>query len=258
MDDGKGLMLGDGVDVAEYCRRVEEHLARVNAGHLVRVVGPAFTLVRSWAEAGVPFSVVCRGIDRKAQRHQKGRSTRPLRLEFCEADVRDEYEQWRRAVGLVSTSAPEAVAESEPASPAEERRRPSAGRVLDRAIEKLVRATADLDASEDFRTETAAILDRLVAAREGLRHARGEARASLVASLDTMHRALVEIARRLAGRLLAEVEAEAEADLAPYRSRLAADVWRQSVEASVDRLLLERMGLPSLGADAVAGAVEST
>jgi hypothetical protein len=53
-------------DLGEYCRRVEDHLTRVNAGHLVRIVGPGFALVRQWADAGVPLSVVYRGIDLKA------------------------------------------------------------------------------------------------------------------------------------------------------------------------------------------------
>jgi hypothetical protein len=72
--------VSDLVDVAEYCRRVEDHLTRVNAGHLVRIVGPGFELVRGWAEAGVPLSVVFRGIELKAERHREGASTRPLRI----------------------------------------------------------------------------------------------------------------------------------------------------------------------------------
>ena len=95
------------VDVGEYCRTVEDHLTRVNGGHLIRIVGPAFELVRQWAEAGVPASVVLRGIDLKAERHRLGNSTRPLRLEFCEADVRDVYRNWRRAVGLLGSEGAE-------------------------------------------------------------------------------------------------------------------------------------------------------
>ena len=29
-------------DLGEYCRRIEDHLTRTNAGHLVRIVGPGF------------------------------------------------------------------------------------------------------------------------------------------------------------------------------------------------------------------------
>src|SRR5215471_19149127 len=86
-------------DLGEYCRRVEQHLTRVNGGHLVRVVGPAFELVRGWAEAGVPLSVVLQGINLKAERHRTGQALRPLRLEFCEGDIRALYADWRRAIG---------------------------------------------------------------------------------------------------------------------------------------------------------------
>ena len=51
-------------------------------------------------QAGIPPSVVFRGIDLKAERHRLGKSTRPLRLEFCEPDVREVYRNWRRALGL--------------------------------------------------------------------------------------------------------------------------------------------------------------
>ena len=87
-------------EIGEYCRRVEDHLTRANAGHLVRIVGPGFELVRQWAIAGVPLSIVCRGIDDKAERHREGKATRPLRIEFCEGDIRVLYDRWRRAIGL--------------------------------------------------------------------------------------------------------------------------------------------------------------
>ena len=94
----------ESVDVGEYCRRVEEHLARANEGQLVRIAGVGFALVRGWAEMGVPLSVVCRGIDQKVERHRAGRSRRPLRIEFCEGDVRAVFHEWQRAVGVMSTA----------------------------------------------------------------------------------------------------------------------------------------------------------
>jgi len=36
-------------EIGEYCRQVEDYLTRVNAGHLVRIVGPGFDVVRQWA-----------------------------------------------------------------------------------------------------------------------------------------------------------------------------------------------------------------
>src|SRR6185436_6791795 len=53
----------------EYCRAIEAHLTRKNDGHLIRIVGPAFELVRGWADQGIPFKVACHGIDRSFERY---------------------------------------------------------------------------------------------------------------------------------------------------------------------------------------------
>lgn len=89
------------IDPGPYCREIEAYLCRKNGGHLVRVVGPAFGLVVDWARQGIPLKVVMRGIDRRVERQAAGRSAgRPLRIEFCEADVIDVFREWRRAVGV--------------------------------------------------------------------------------------------------------------------------------------------------------------
>ena len=80
--------------------RIEAHLCRRNGGHLVRLVGPAFETVVGWARQGIPVKVACRGIDRffdcDLAKHRTRR--RPVRIEFCEADVLDAFDEWRRAV----------------------------------------------------------------------------------------------------------------------------------------------------------------
>ena len=136
-------------DIGEFCRRVEEHLARVNEGQIIRVVGPAFELARGWALEGMPLSVVAHGIDLKAERHRAGRSTRPLRLEFCEADVREVYTRWRRSVGLSGLPAPAPEGTDDAAETA---KRPSLSRQLDRALDKLSRVAGRLDLAERFAT----------------------------------------------------------------------------------------------------------
>src|SRR5438105_6271627 len=91
---------------ADYCREIEAYLCRKNEGHLVRIVGPSFELVCGWAQRGVPLKVAFRGIDRSVERYYaKGPRRRPVRIDFCEADVLDVFDEWRRAVG-VSTSVP--------------------------------------------------------------------------------------------------------------------------------------------------------
>ena len=107
-----------------YCRSVEAYLCRKNDGHLIRIVGPAFEQVCGWASRGVPLKVAQRGIDRYFERYYaKGARRRPVRIEFCEADVLDAFDEWRRAVGV-------------PADAAERQREPLRAHV-DRAIGRL-------------------------------------------------------------------------------------------------------------------------
>jgi hypothetical protein len=91
----------------DYCREVESYLCRKNDGHLIRVVGPAFEQVCGWASRGVPLKVTQRGIDRYFERYYaRGERRRPVRIEFCEADVLDAFDEWRRAVGVPAEAAP--------------------------------------------------------------------------------------------------------------------------------------------------------
>ncbi len=234
------------IDLGEYCRRVEQHLARVNEGHIIRIAGTSFELVRAWALEGVPLSIVYRGIDQKAERHRAGRSKRALRLEFCEADVRALYDDWRRAVGAWGGSerADDAPGELPPAI--EERRRPSVTRQIDRAIDRLVTASGRLDQPEGLPEALTTILDATVQLRDEFRRARGAARDVLVQRAIDIDRAIGDAARRTAGTRLADMEADARRELAAFRGRMPPDAWDRAVRAGTDRLLREEFGLPFL------------
>jgi hypothetical protein len=231
-------------DIGDYCRQVESHLTRVNAGHLVRIVGPAFELVRQWAEEGIPLSVVFRGIDLRAGRHRTRQGKRPLRIEFCEADVRDLFDGWRRAVGLPRGG--EAPADSAPTEAAEPRRR-SLTRHLDRAIERLAGAAGRLDLPDAFRAAADPLLREIVALRDGAKKARGPARDEIAARLPILDAALVQAAAQSApADVIDALRVEAEQDLAPYRDRLSDEAWQRSIGVTVTRLLRDRYGLPTL------------
>src|SRR5215203_1149885 len=153
-------------DSFDYCRDIETYLCKKNEGHLVRIVGPAFELVRGWADQGIPLKIAYRGIDRCCERHaaRSGRR-RPLRIEFCDADVLEAFDDWRRAIGAGADRVSEAPASSKSS--------------LASHIEPAVTATVN-------------VLDELgVSARQ----ARGEARAQMVARLSDLDAALLEAAR---------------------------------------------------------------
>jgi len=234
-------------DVGAYCRRVEDHLTRANAGHLVRIVGPGFELVRQWAERGVPLSVVFRGIDMKAERHREGQARRALRIEFCESDVRAVFDNWRRAVGFTTgaRAAPGSI-EQGSSEPDPEPKRPSLTRHLDRAIDKLSRIGGRLELAPELRDACDRILQELVAMRDAASGSRGAARDAFVAKLPPLEADLAEIVRVHAPAGLRDAaRSDAEADLQMYR-RLSADVWQRSVDVTTDRLLRDRLGLPLL------------
>ena len=91
--------------VDEYCREIEAYLCRKNDGHLIRVVGPSFEVVSGWAESGVPLKVAFSGIDRYFERYyRKGARRRPVKIDFCDADVLDVFDEWKRAVGAQSSA----------------------------------------------------------------------------------------------------------------------------------------------------------
>jgi hypothetical protein len=229
---------GGDVDVGEFCRRVERYLTQINGGHLVRIVGPGFEVVKRWAETGVPLNIVMRGIDRKAERHRHGASTRPLRIEFCEADVREVFDDWRRAIGVASAPGPTDGAAQ---------RRPSLPKHLERVLERLGRLTGRLDWPDELRDNLEACRDRVLALQASAAGARGEARAAVVASLEEIDRALVDAIRLHAPvELRRQARRDAETDLAPYRDRLSESLWRQSVEITEARLLRDRLGLPTM------------
>jgi hypothetical protein len=235
------------VDVGEYCRRVEEHLMRVNDGHLVRIFGPGFELVRGWALAGVPLSIACYGIDQKAERHRAGSSKRPLRIEFCDIDVQEAFARWRRAVGVTGGGASDASIGSGDEAMAEvpERRRTSLTKELDRAADRLVRAAGRMETPPSLRDALGSVLDAVVDLREKAKKRRGGERDALLPELAALDGALRQAARAATADLTG-IRAEAENELGPYRRRLAADAWERSVSAGVDRLLRERYGLPIL------------
>lgn len=239
------------MDLGAYCREIEAYLCRHNGGHLVRVVGPAFRRVSDWAEAGVPLKVVLAGIDRKLARSRADRpSRRPLRIEFCESDVLEAYDEWRRAVG-VSAAAPAAVAATVPTVGRMDgdrltRSRLSLPKHLDRVLE---RVTGRLTNHEDV-PEVRAALERLIVDIERLRttarDARGPLREALIGQLEELDTRLLATIREVDDPRCADVEGEARGELAPFKSRLSDASYTRSLAASVDRLLRERFQIPGV------------
>jgi hypothetical protein len=233
------------VNADEFCRTIESYLTRKNDGHLVRIVGPSFERVRGWSETGIPLKVVFAGIDRYFDRYYaKGPRRRPVRIDFCEADVFDVFDEWRRAVGLAAGRTE--VAGGEPPS----RRRESLATHLERALARLVAmrsGSAPAGVPDTVLAEVVAELDRLMG---GARGARGDARQSILDRLEQLDARLLSAARdAMPEDAMAVVKAEATADLKPFEERMSREVWARTFTLAVDRVVRERARLPTLAVE---------
>ncbi len=241
-------------DLGAYCRDIEAYLCRTNGGHLIRIVGPAFELVGGWRQRGVPLKIVFRGIDRVVERRLDRGSRRPIRIEFCEADVNETFHDWKRAVGrLASVALPDEESDSggsgaaHDAEAATRPRGPSLPAHLERAQIRLTSLLASQSLPEALRQCLDETMRRVDALRGEGRTARGEARTRILGEL-----------RALDATLMAEAWAaqddgsrdawrkEAIGDLAGFRDRLSPAAWQATVEAAARRVMREKLGIPEL------------
>ena len=233
------------IDVDSYCRDIEAYLCRKNDGHLIRIAGPAFEQVMGWARQGIPLKVAETGIDRYFERYyRKGPRRRPVRIEFCEADVLDAFDDWRRAVGLTNV-APDAgggpeVAEPAPAAPPR--------KSLASQIEALVTRYTILRGSDKAGSALGPQLEAAVRALDALlpdaAKARGDARERVRDRMEQIQAELLAAAREaLSSAARAELEREAAAELEPFRQRMAPSAYEQTKQIAIDRLLKQRWGL---------------
>ena len=230
--------------VADYCRQIERHLCQKNGGHLIRVVGPAFEEVRGWAEQGIPLKVALRGIDQCCERaFAKGPRRRPIRVEFCAADVKELFDDWRRAVGVGAAVEQEEAAEAAP-------RKGSLASHVERVVARLIA----LRTVEGAVTLPARIVDDAVvtldrvAATAGT--ARGAARESLIDELALLDRTLLTAAAATVDEeRSAELRREAESELAPFGQRMTPEAWTAAVESAYLGLVREALRLPRVAFD---------
>ena len=246
------------MDPGELCRAVESYLCRKNDGHLIRIVGPAFEMVCAWAAAGIPLGVVERAIDQRYSRYYaRGPKRHPLRIEYCERDVLDLFDEWKRAVGVgagaASVAEPSGGLQSEPAGTAG-RSRGSRGRLslaahLDELAARLSAWSPPPGAAalEGLLAESRAAVE---AARAGGRTLRGAARRRVTEQLAELDGRFPVAARADAGdAVLHELRTEAQGSLEPFRSRMPAAAFASALEAATDRLLAAHFKLPRLKFD---------
>ncbi len=231
----------------EFCREVEIYLCRKNDGHLIRVTGPSFDLVAHWAEEGVPLKVAFAGIDRYFERYYRsGPRRRPVRIDFCEADVLDVFDEWRRATGVTQQStvgSQQSSVESHQSSAGKQ----SLPAHLQRVVLKLTSARTGGVLGPESDDLIDRVAHELEEARADARGVRGDRRRQLVDRLTALDRELLEHARAaLDEAAREELTREADAELAPFKAGMTADVFARARDAALDRLVRDRFRLPTI------------
>ncbi len=247
-----------GTEPADYCREIETYLCKKNDGHLIRVVGPSFACVTAWERQGIPLKVAFAGIDRYFERYyRQGPRRRPVKIDFCEADVLDVFDEWRRATlqqsSVVSRPSGSHSHQSGSHSLQSDSRSHQSGshqslpQHVERVVTRLSSARAGGAIGDAFDPLVDAVsheLDVVRAAKGGLR---GEARQTVIARLADLDREMLRLAGAdLDGDARAALAREADEQLAPFRSGMAPEAYARAHDAAVAQLIRERLRLPTI------------
>jgi hypothetical protein len=229
------------IDAHAYCRAVETHLCRQNGGHLIRIVGPAFDLVKGWAAAGIPLAVACAGIDRCVDRAaRRPARRRPMRVEFCDADVLATHDEWVRAVSTAGIGAA-------PSNAGTASRRPSLTQHLDRVITQLTALRGSGRVPSSLEPALATAVTALDGHRAAAAAARGAARDAIIEAVRVLDGSLTEAAVEAASdQERAALQRDAAQEIASYRSRLSPSQWDAALATASARLTRLRFGLPTV------------
>jgi hypothetical protein len=237
----------------EYCRKIEAYLCRKNEGHLVRIVGPVFEQVSGWAREGIPLNIAFRGIDRYCQRYYaRGPQRWPVRIEFCESDIRQACDEWRRAVGVLAGPRALGSVEADLNGPSSEarpalQRTPPLPAHLDRLIVRLSSMLASMRLPPELREAIERATREIDVLRGGARGLRGAARQQVIERLASLEREVLEAGRSaLPQSTRATLLARASSDLASFRGRMAATAFDAALEAATLREVRDHLGLPQI------------
>jgi hypothetical protein len=227
-----------------YFTEIEDRFLRRRGGGLL-LSTLDWALIETWKDAGIPLEAVLRGIDEAFDRYdQRPSKTKKVNsLAYCSQLVLAASEDMKEAA--VGASG----ADAEPP-------KPSASQGFEPAVVvPFLRRNADLLEAAKL-PEAGGISARSVAldAAKTLRQLAEQMEAKPAARLEDLERRLTVLEEKLFAMLLAStpdeeivtVRAEADRDLAPYRSKMSGVQIDQLQKQYVHKRLLEKYHLPRL------------
>jgi hypothetical protein len=221
----------------EYFSEIEHRFSR-RRGSILLLSTLDWALIETWREAGVPLEAVLRGIDDAFDKYDsrsqraKGRLRKVNGLAWCaQAVMQATEEMTEAATGALKVEAREPVA---------------SGFEAERVAAYLERNAAILEAS--------ATMSQISEAAVRLRELAATQRSKNPLPLDELDRTLTVLEERLLSALhsaaseeeLTALRAQADSELAPYRSRMSAVQLKQVQTQFLHKRLLEARGLPRL------------
>jgi len=222
----------------QYFSEIEECFNR-RRGSILLLSTLDWALIETWREAGIPLEAVLRGIDaafdkRDAKAHKaRGRLQKVNGLAWCAQAVMQATEEMAEAAtGTIP---------SEPREPIE------SGFEANRVAAYLEHNAAAIDAAQLSEPV-------LLATSQRLRELGSWMRTEAPPPLDDLDRILTVLEEKLLAALqasapeeeLVALRAQADSELAPYRSKMSAVQLRQIQQQFLQKRLLEARGLPRL------------
>jgi len=230
----------------EYFSEIEERFSS-RRGSVLLLSTLDWALIETWREAGIPLEAVLRGIDNAFDKHDAralkagSRNRKVNGLAWCAQAVMQAAEE------MVEAATGTAPARGEPQESGFESTRVAA--YLERnasAMEATLLGAAGPASGTwaSTATTTATRLRELAAAMRG----------TSPPPLDDLDRTLTVLEEKLFAELqasateqeLVELKAQADRELAPYRSKMSAVQLRQVQQQFLHKRLLELRGLPRL------------
>lgn len=227
-----------------YFTEIEEQFLRRRGGGLL-LTTLDWALIETWKDAGIPLEAALRGIDAAFDRYdlRSSKTKKVNSLAYCSQEVLAAAEDMKEAA-VGSTTGDHA-----PTAGAAKGFEPS-------AIAGFLRRNADLLCAAKL-PQTSAISMQSVAesAAATLRQLAGEIEnAKATSRLEDLERHLTVLEDKLFAALLAAtpddeivaVRAQADRELAPYRSKMAAPQITQLQKQYVHKRLLKKYNIPRL------------